>query len=138
MREWFEGEVGKPEWTAHCMMKRVGRETAFHQSFSYAQADRAKLLGKPGPWMAYPQRMLQMRARSWAIRDGFSDVLSGLGIVEEIQDLPSEDKNKAVDTNFLDDDPAITPPPMQIGIGEGRDDRTAEMFAGAEPAKAVA
>jgi hypothetical protein len=56
--------------------------------------------------MVYAQMMLPMRARSWAIRDGFSDVLRGLGIVEEIQNLPSEAKNKAVDSQFLDDDPA--------------------------------
>ena len=30
--------------------------------------------------------MLQMRARAWAIRDLFADVMCGLGIVEEVAD----------------------------------------------------
>ena len=113
MKEWFEGTAGKPDWTAHCMMKRVGNEVAFHRTFSHAEADRAKLLGKVGPWMSYPQRMLQMRARSWTIRDGFSDVLCGLGIVEEVQDYPTDEK-KPVDASFLDDDPVILPVGPQL------------------------
>ena len=51
-------------------------------------AKRAGLLGKKGPWTEYPQRMLQMRARSWALRDGFADVLKGLSVREEAQDIP--------------------------------------------------
>src|SRR5262249_49394 len=34
----------------------------------------------------YPRRMLMMRARSWALRDGFADVLRGLSIREEVED----------------------------------------------------
>jgi hypothetical protein len=35
--------------------------------------------------------MLKMRARGFALRDGFSDVLRGLGIAEEVQDTPMRD-----------------------------------------------
>jgi hypothetical protein len=54
--------------------------------FGIADAKRAGLLGKPGPWQQYPQRMLAARARAWAIRDGAADVLMGLQIAEEVQD----------------------------------------------------
>ena len=32
--------------------------------------------------------MLQMRARSWALRDAFADVLRGIQSVEEVRDIP--------------------------------------------------
>src|SRR3546814_11585198 len=35
-----------------------------------------------------PQRMRQMRARAWAMRDGFADVLKGIGIAEEGREFP--------------------------------------------------
>ena len=57
------------------------------RSFSMADAKRAGLAAKTGPWTQYPQRMLQMRARSWAVRDGAADVLRGLQVAEEQQDV---------------------------------------------------
>jgi hypothetical protein len=52
-------------------------------------AKRAGLLGKDN-WKNYPRRMLQMRARSWALRDCFSDVLLGMRLAEELQDCGPE------------------------------------------------
>lgn len=72
---------------AICTVQRVGRETATTRRFSVADAKKAQLWTKQGPWTQYPQRMLQMRARSWAIRDAFPDVLKGLGVAEEMQDV---------------------------------------------------
>ncbi len=54
--------------------------------FSLADAKRAGLLGKQGPWQQYPQRMIAHRARSWAVRDGAADALMGLGVAEEASD----------------------------------------------------
>lgn len=54
--------------------------------FGIADAKRAQLLSKPGPWQAYPQRMIAHRARSWAIRDGAADALMGLQVAEEVSD----------------------------------------------------
>jgi len=53
--------------------------------FSTADAKRANLIGKPGPWTQYPQRMLAMRARSWACRDGAADALMGLALPDEVE-----------------------------------------------------
>ena len=58
--------------------------------FSTDDAKKAGLLGKPGPWQQYPQRMLAMRARGFACRDGAADVLSGLYIAEELVDAPEQ------------------------------------------------
>jgi hypothetical protein len=56
--------------------------------FSVADAKKAGLWSKQGPWQSYPDRMLQMRARSLAVRDGAADALMGLQVAEETQDMP--------------------------------------------------
>ena len=75
---------------ATCTAKRAGRAEATVRTFSAADAKRAGLWGKSGPWIQYPQRMLQMRARAWCLRDQFADLLCGIGVVEEQQDIVEE------------------------------------------------
>lgn len=72
---------------AVCRVKRVGRAEWTEQSFSRAEAQKAGLWSKQGPWTQYPRRMLQMRARAWALRDAFPDVLRGLHSAEEATDM---------------------------------------------------
>jgi hypothetical protein len=36
--------------------------------------------------------MLQMRARAWAIRDAFPDALRGIGVAEEVRDIPQREE----------------------------------------------
>lgn len=70
-----------------CRVKRAGMKE-MEVTFSLEDAKKAGLLGKPGPWQQYPGRMLQMRARSWALRDCFPDVLKGIQVREEVDDYP--------------------------------------------------
>lgn len=83
-KEWSDGEGDK--LTYHCTFKRKGKE-ACTRSFSVADAKKAGLWGKAGPWTNYPQRMLQMRSRSWAARDRFPDALKGMHVAEEAMDV---------------------------------------------------
>lgn len=71
---------------AICEVKRKGEDDTIRARFSVADAKKANLWAKSGPWQQYPKRMLAMRARAFALRDGFADVLRGLGIAEEVQD----------------------------------------------------
>lgn len=71
---------------AVCEAKRRGYPKPTVVRFSVADAKKASLWGKSGPWSNYPRRMLQMRARGFALRDAFSDVLKGLVTAEEAQD----------------------------------------------------
>lgn len=71
---------------AICRVKRKG-ELEQVRTFSMAEAKQAGLLGKQGPWSQYPNRMLQMRARAFAMRDVFPDVLKGIAVAEEVQDV---------------------------------------------------
>lgn len=68
-----------------CVVKRVGMKE-MEIKFSVDDAKKAGLWGKSGPWSQYPTRMLQMRARSWALRDCFPDVLKGIQVREEVDD----------------------------------------------------
>ena len=85
--EYIIEEVGDD--SATCRVKRRG-EPEQERSFSTADAKAAGLLGKQGPWSQYRKRMLQMRARSWALRDVFPDVLRGMPIAEEVMDTEKE------------------------------------------------
>lgn len=75
--------------TATCRVKRKGAPEQV-RSFSMDDARKAGLAGKQGPWTQYPKRMRQMRARAFALRDVFPDVLRGMPIAEELQDIPTD------------------------------------------------
>lgn len=79
--------------TATCAAHRKGEAKAIIRTFSVADAKKAGLWGKSGPWSQYPDRMLQMRARAFALRDGFADVLGGFYMREEIEE--DDDKRAA-------------------------------------------
>jgi hypothetical protein len=67
--------------------------------FSVADAKRAGLWGKSGPWANYPERMLLYRARAFCLRDLFADALAGIGIAEEHDEFAIDrqaEKTKAV------------------------------------------
>ena len=88
---------GKLDWIkesdngteAICEVKRIGSPNVIVRTFSNEDARNANLLGKAGPWTQYPARMRQMRARAFALRDGFADVLIGISVAEEAQDIPA-------------------------------------------------
>ena len=84
-------DEGTPNPVAVCIARRKGRNPV-RSTFSVEDAKRAGLWGKQGPWTAYPKRMLAMRARGFAIRDCFADVLKGLITAEEAQDYPDDRK----------------------------------------------
>jgi len=94
VEEFFENE-GTPNPVAVCIAKRKNRKPVVAK-FSVEDAKRAGLWGKQGPWSAYPKRMMQMRARGFALRDAFPDVLKGLISAEEAQDYPDEAKPQPV------------------------------------------
>jgi len=84
-REWIEGEGD--DLVAHCEVTRPDTAEVIARSFSVADAKKAQLWGKQGPWQSYPKRMLQMRARAWALRDGCADMLRGFQVREEVEDF---------------------------------------------------
>jgi hypothetical protein len=84
VKEYTEGEGDN--LTAVCEAKRRGYPAPTISRFSMADAKRAGLAGKSGPWSQYPARMLALRARGFALRNAFADALRGLITAEEAQD----------------------------------------------------
>ncbi len=75
--------------TATCTVKRRHQPEQV-RTFSKADAVQAKLWGQ-NTWAKYPKRMLQMRARGFAVRDVFPDALKGCSVAEDIIDLEPKD-----------------------------------------------
>ena len=104
--ETIEGEGDQR--TATTIAKRRGA-TPVTRSFSVADAKRAGLwqteekvkrksreggwyeTTNDSTWYRYPDRMLTNRARGFALRDAFPDLLRGLKTVEELRDYPQPD-----------------------------------------------
>jgi hypothetical protein len=89
--ETWEGVPYEDNYTATCTVGRRGEEP-ITRSFSVADAKRATLWANPKktPWINHPKRMLQMRARSWALRDAFPDILKGLQTPDEVDAVLSQ------------------------------------------------
>lgn len=116
-REWIEGEGD--ETAGCCEVTRRGSPPHVAR-FTVRQAKKANLWSKAGPWQQYPERMLVLRARGFALRDKFADALRGLITVEEAQDIPPEEPR--VVGVVTPDQPAIAAPQDETG-------RTARSFS---------
>jgi hypothetical protein len=108
IEERVEGEGD--QMVAICIAKRAGKKPV-EARFSVADAKKAGLWGKSGPWTQYPQRMLVWRARSWALRDAFPDVLRGLGQVEELRDMEPPHPGPTIDHAPEPEASVPSPPP---------------------------
>lgn len=103
--ETTEGSIKSGSFTAYCEISRLSlpKEKLTQQvkrSFSIDDAKQAGLWihdtkdwrKKKLPWASYPERMLQMRARTFAIRDSFPDAIKGLTSIEEARDIKLDAK----------------------------------------------
>lgn len=79
---------------AVCTIRRRGR-VPVRREFTWKDAKIANLMGKPGPWQQYPNRMLQMRARGFAARDAFADALRGFQVRGEVEDYQQPQEKPA-------------------------------------------
>lgn len=87
--------------SATCTIKRRG-QTPVVKTFTIQQAQRAGLTSRSPVWKAYPERMLQMRARGFALRDAFPDALGGLIAHEEAIDYPTQKEKDITPVQTLD------------------------------------
>lgn len=101
IREWMDGEGDGR--IARCEITRPDGEK-IARAFSVRDAVKAGLWStearvtrksrdggtyqkdNDSPWFRYPERMLQMRARGYACRDGAADALGGLYLREEVEE----------------------------------------------------
>ena len=103
--EEFIDKKDKNNLEAVCKVKRKG-EPMCVRTFSQDDARTAGLFSKGGPWKSYPKRMLQMRARGFALRDTFADALKGLKSAEEVRDYQVIEGEKPTKQEKVIDNPA--------------------------------
>ena len=133
--EWIKEECDGN--VATCTIKRRG-EPEVMQSFSLEEAKRAGLTGKQGPWTQYPKRMLQMRARGFALRDAFPDALRGVVSAEEARDTPTErDMGAAEVVSSRPAAPAALPDYSQDAFADNLPKWSALMQSGAKTADQI-
>ena len=103
IREFIDGEGEK--MVAVCQVRRRHSDGTIEEAEERFSVDDAKLAGlwakrgrngEPGPWQTHPKRMLRFRARGFALRDMFADILGGMRTVEEEQDIERLDQAAVV------------------------------------------
>lgn len=70
----------------HLMRKKADGKVCCIRKYTLEDAEKAGLMVLLH-WRRYTDRMLMIRARSWAMRDLFPDALHGLSIAEEQRDV---------------------------------------------------
>lgn len=80
------GEPFKDDYGFRVTVSRPGRSESV-ETFTVADAKKSGLWMKKGPWQDYPKQMLFYRARAFAIRQQYADVLSGVTLREEAEDM---------------------------------------------------
>ena len=86
-----DAKPGTPlQITAYCTVTLPDGEQVVAQ-YNVQDAIQADLWGKTDPWRKYPKRMLQMRARGFALRDAVPHLLAGVYAPGEIIDVTPEE-----------------------------------------------
>lgn len=134
IQESIEGAGDKR--VAVCTVIRRGQPPVVCR-FGVEDAKAANLWSKPGPWQQYAARMLQMRARGFAIRDSFPDALRGLISAEEAADIPrTSDRapGRVIDAapDTIEETAPETVQPKKT-VGQWLDDLEAEIERAEEP-----
>jgi hypothetical protein len=121
-KEYCEGEGDS--LVAVCIAKRKGWPDETIRTFSVKDAKAAGLWTKQGPWSTYPKRMMQFRARGFALRDVAADLLLGLVLAEEAEDYPNAIQGQVIASEIVTEVPKD---PMER-IPEGLRDRIGKAF----------
>lgn len=83
--EYIKEGFDENQRAAYCKVKRK-EEPEHIEWFSEEDAKRIGKLNSSVVWKQYPKRMMKMRARGFALRDVFADLLGGLISREEAED----------------------------------------------------
>lgn len=112
IEEYAEGTPYEDDYKRVCIVTKANGKKVTAE-FSVADAKKAGLWGKQGPWTAFPKRMLQWRAKGYGVRDAAPHLLFG-NTVEELRDLeeqPHIGPDRAKDISPRDAARASSPPP---------------------------
>lgn len=101
--EYCEEYLEENDTVAVCAIKRKN-EPLKEIKFSIKDAEKAGLLtnntSSYSPWRKYTKRMLQMRARGFALRDAFPDALKGVITQEEARDYQVDNNTVVIEDSY--------------------------------------
>lgn len=112
IHEHYTGTFPEDDYTAHFEAKRKGQDEPVKTSFSIADAKLANLWKKGIVWPQHPKRMLKYRARAFGLRDGFADLLQGVG-VSDYSSIMADEVIQMQDVEVEDAPPAKRPQTME-------------------------
>jgi hypothetical protein len=115
--ESYEGGEGQEDFAAVCKLQRVGDPEPTIEKFTIKDAKMAQLWGKTGTWTTHPKRMMRYKARAFALRDKFADVL--LGLTHSVEEMEGEDNLKVAGSNKSDNSNEARLD-KQMGSGESK------------------
>jgi hypothetical protein len=81
----YKGTFPNDDFTAVFECKRIGSREPVIKEFSIADAKKANLWGKAGTWTSHAKVMLSYKARAFALREAFADILKGIHSKEEME-----------------------------------------------------
>lgn len=89
--------VVKNDKECECIIYRQtpNYKESYRSKYTMADAEKAGLANKDN-WKKYPERMLMHRALSFALRDAFPDVLSGVYSTDELRDVTPVEEIKNI------------------------------------------
>lgn len=96
IKETEEGTPYKDDWTFACTLKRKGAPEPRKGVWTWEDAKRAGFDDPKmrdgnkdtfSPWRRFTRRMMQFKARNFPLRDEFGDVIKGMTLAEELQDI---------------------------------------------------
>lgn len=94
----YGGTPYEDDYRAIVTIKRKDKSAPLVYEFSVGDAKKAGLWDRKDNWKNYPKRMLLNRARSFALREGFPDILKGFKSREEMEDsIDMKDITNSVD-----------------------------------------
>ena len=81
----YTGKIEDGSLTAKFEVKRKDMGEPVVKEFSVTDAKAANLWGKGGTWKTHPKQMLGYKARAFALREAFADILKGIHSAEEME-----------------------------------------------------
>lgn len=114
--EW-SGDGDKLKCTVSVRRRQAitGDIDSYTGEFSVDDAKKAGLWTKQGPWSQYPRRMLELRARAFALRGAFADALLGFHAKEEMDDAVPIDVTASATVH---EDPPKARKPRQVAVAQ--------------------
>ena len=81
----YAGTIEDETLTATFEVKRKDMAESVVKEFSISDAKKARLWAKQGTWSSHPKQMLGYKARAFALREAFADILKGIHSKEEME-----------------------------------------------------